>query len=211
MPAARSALSFPTHRLVTLAPKGRSPPRATSTDTLSEAPVTLGDDPGSQHRRRFPSHTQSLRRLPSVRTRTRLITTLKNNPTVTARTCSVGVPPTPSAGLPRWAPDEHTTRGAHHPAPHRSARHRHAPPPLRPCHSREFPAPTPVLPRAGLPGLPRLRAGPLRVGLPDPTRLRAGLPGLTRLRVGLPDPTRLRADLPPHIPVGPLPQAVVPR
>src|SRR5699024_51581 len=187
MPAARSALSFPTHRLVTLAPKGRSPPRATSTDTLSEAPVTLGDDPGSQHRRRFPSHTQSLRRLPSVRTRTRLITTLKNNPTVTARTCSVGVPPTPRAGLPRWTPDEDTTRVAHHPALLRAVRDRPPPPPRRAGLGREVPAPTPVPPRAGLPGLARLRAGPLRVGLPDPTRLRAGLPGLTRLRVGLPD------------------------
>src|SRR5699024_3719376 len=164
--------------------KGRSPPRATSTDTLSEAPVTLGDDPGSQHRRRFPSHTQSLRRLPSVRTRTRLITTLKNNPTVTARTCSVGVTPTPRAGLPRWTPDEDTTRVAHHPALLRAVRHRHPSPTLRAGLSREFPAPTPA---------------------PTP-RPRAGLPGLTRLRAGLPDPPRLRADPPPHIPRGPPPQ-----
>ena len=98
----------------------------------------------------------------------------------------MGVPPTPRAGLPRWTPDEDTTRVAHHPALLRAVRHRHPSPTLRAGLSREFPAPTPVLPRAGL-------------------------PGLTRLRVGLPDPTRLRADLPPHIPVGPLPPAVVPR
>lgn len=106
----------------------------------------------------------------------------------------MGVPPTPRAGLPQWTPDEDTTRVAHHPALLRAVRHRHPSPTLRAGLSREFPAPTPAptpRPRAGLPGLTRLRAGPLRVGLPGPTRL--------------------RADLPPHIPVGPLPPAVVPR
>ena len=103
----------------------------------------------------------------------------------------MGVPPTPRAGLPRWTPDEDTTRVAHHPALLRAVRHEHPTPTLRAGLSRGPPVPTPVLPRVDLPGLTRLRAGPLRVGLPDPTRL--------------------RADLPPHIPVGPLPPAVVPR
>ena len=103
----------------------------------------------------------------------------------------MGVPPTPRAGLPRWTPDEDTTRVAHHPVLLRAVRHKNPTPTLRAGLSRELPVPTPVLPR---------------LGLPDLIRPRADLP-----RLGLPDPTRLRADLPPHIPVGPLPQAVVPR
>ena len=93
-----------------LAPKGRSPPRTTSADIPSETPVTPTDDPGSQHRRRFPSHTQSLRRLPSVRIRTRPITAPTNNPTAMARICSEGRPPTPRESIPQRTPDGRTTR-----------------------------------------------------------------------------------------------------
>src|SRR5699024_1594926 len=131
-----------------------------------------------------------LRRLPSIRTRTRLITTLTNNLTVTARTCSVGDPPTPRDSLPRRTLDADMMRGTYHPAPLPPVPPTHPTPPRRAGPSKEPPVPTPGL---------------LRVGLPDPTRPRAD-----PLRVDLPAPPPPRADLPPRIPVEPLPPAAAP-
>jgi len=191
MPAARSALSL-THPQVGY--PGTERPVSTPSD---EHRHPLGGARHAWRRPRVPAPAafsrpilRCLRRLPSIRTRTRLITTLTNNLTVTARTCSVGDPPTPRDSLPRRTLDEDMMRGTYHPVPLRAVRHKHPTPTLRAGLSREPPVPTPVL---------------LRVGLPDPTRPRADL-----LRVDLPAPTRPRADLPPRIPVEPLPPAAAP-
>src|SRR5699024_8588132 len=145
-----------------------------------------------------------LRSLPSIRTRTRLITTLTNNLTVTARTCSVGDPPTPRDSLPRRTLDEDMMRGTYHPVPLRAVRHKHPTPPPPPALTTESPAPTPALPRAARPAPlpPPPRPAP---ALPPPAGPRAGL-----LRGDLPAPARPRADLPPRLPVDPLPPAAAP-
>lgn len=70
--------------------------------------------PRVQHRRRFPPHTQSPRRLPSVRTRTRTITAPTNNPTTTARICSEEALPTPRASIPQQTPDGRTALAENH-------------------------------------------------------------------------------------------------
>src|SRR5699024_11423504 len=118
-----------------------------------------------------------LRSLPSIRSRTRLITTRTNHHTVTASTCSVGDPPTPRDSLPRRTLDEDMMRGTYHPVPLRAVRHKHPTPTLRAGLSREPPVPTPVL---------------LRVALPDPTRPRTDL-----LRLDLTPPPPPHADPPP--------------
>src|SRR5699024_5744492 len=177
MPAARSALSL-THPQVGY--PGTERPVSTPSD---EHRHPLGGARHAWRRPRVPAPAafsrpilRCLRRLPSIRTRTRLITTLTNNLTVTARTCSVGDPPTPRDSLPRRTLDEDMMRGTYHPVPLRAVRHQHPPATPRPPRSRAPPPPHPHDPSGPQQGPPAPHPGPPPGGPSGPHPARGGPP-----------------------------------